>query len=81
MIFSKYGTITSKESEQLLIISLSKGQIHEIIDENYVLTDFSQNKLNLGLDEIFPVIGPQEPFFPELSVVAPSIPLPQTMSG
>lgn len=53
IIFSKKGRIIADNSNQKININLQFGEIHEHVNENYNYTEFEQNQISIGSEELF----------------------------
>lgn len=53
VIFSKKGKIIADNKNQKINFNLRLGEIHEQTDDNYSFTEFQQNQISLGAQELF----------------------------
>ena len=53
VIFAEKGQILSRPATRTIIFSLQNGSIHEMVDGNYVATQFVTNSIFLDSDELY----------------------------
>ena len=53
IIVAESGSITSDSNKRTIVLILNNGHIHEEIDRNYVLTNFTSNNLVIDFNELY----------------------------
>jgi lipopolysaccharide export system permease protein len=53
VVLAQNGTITSDEQTRTITLKLVTGDIHEMVDNKYVLTHFDTNNLVIGSEELY----------------------------
>lgn len=60
IVFASSGRIVSDEVNRKIIVHLFEGDIHELADQNYLLTHFTTNSLVMNPDELYVSDEPRE---------------------